>query len=258
MNTPAIPHILILGGTADARALASLIHRKFRDGIRLTTSLAGRTKSPAGLAGVVRTGGFGGVPGLIEYVRAEDVSALIDATHPFAANISAHAHDVAEKTGIARLMIKRPRWPLPEALDVRRVTDMAAAAQQLAKTTSQRVLLTTGTQNLEAFADIPDTWFLVRQIENHEASLPMSNADTVIQKPPFTLESEKALMIEYAVDTLVTKESGGRATEAKLAAAAELGIRTVMIERPEMPAGDHVSSPEEALVWLQGCLGLNT
>lgn len=253
-----IPHVLILGGTAEARQLAGLITAQLDDQVRLTTSLAGRTKAPVDVEGDVRIGGFGGVTGLIEYIKAERVNCLIDATHPFAAVISQHAHEAAEKTGLSRLMIERPRWPLPDGLDIRRVSDLAAAADNLAKSEASRVLITTGIQNLDVFSELSHIRLLVRQIENHEEPLPLDNAETVVQKPPFTVEGECTLMTENGIDTLVSKESGGTATEAKLIAAAKLGIRVIMVERPAPPPGDHVATPEEAVTWLQGCLGRST
>ncbi len=249
-----MPHILILGGTADARQLAALIQDRLGAHVRLTTSLAGRTKRPAALAGDLRVGGFGGVSGLVDYLAAEHVTLMIDATHPFAATISRHAVEAAREVGIPRLMIVRPQWQLPVALDVVRVSDMEAAAIALRTSGARRVLLTTGIQNLDVFARLPDIWFLIRQIEDHEKPLPLAHANTVIQKPPFTLEGERALMAEHEIDTVVSKESGGSATEAKLRAAAELGIRVVLIERPPMPMGENASSPEDALIWIEARL----
>lgn len=258
MTGSSVPHVLILGGTSDARKLAALIHADFEDRVQLTTSLAGRTLSPANMAGNVRTGGFGGVDGLIDYLETENITALIDATHPFATNISLHALTAADETGIPRVLIARPRWSLPEALDLKRVPDTHTAADLLGKMDAHRVLLTTGIQTLKDFSSVPDVWFLVRQIENHEAPLPLSNAATVTQKPPFTLEGERDLMTENRIDTLITKESGGAATEAKLTAATELGVCTILIERPPAPPGDQVTSPEDALAWLHDCLGRKT
>lgn len=254
----SIPHVLILGGTADARQLAGLIKAQLGEQVRLTTSLAGRTKAPVDIEGDVRVGGFGGVAGLLGYIKAERVSCLVDATHPFAAIISQHAYEAAKEAGTPRLMIERPRWPLPNGLDIWRVSDMAAAADKLTKSGAGRVLITTGIQNLDVFSGLSHIRFLVRQIENHEEPLPLSNAETVVQKPPFTVEDECALMTENRIDTLVSKESGGKATEAKLIAAAKLGVRVIMVERPAPPPGDHVTSPEDAMTWVQGCLGRST
>lgn len=249
-----LPHILLLGGTAEARRIAALIHDRLGIHVRLTTSLAGRTKQPGGLAGDLRVGGFGGVPGLVDYLKSEKVRILVDATHPFAATISHHAVEAAEKTDVSRLMVNRPRWQLPDGLDLVRVSDMEAAAVALRTCRAKRVLLTTGIQNLEVFAAETDICFLVRQIESREKPPPLTHVDTVIQKPPFTLAGERALMAEHQIDTIVSKESGGTATEAKLHAAAELGIRVVLIERPPTPAGESVSSAEEALQWIEARL----
>jgi len=199
-------------------------------------------------------GGFGGVSKLVDYLGAEHVALLIDATHPFAATISHHAVSAADEVDIPRLMIVRPQWQLPDALDAVRVSDMEAAAITLRTCGAKRVLLTTGIQKLNVFSSMHDIWFLIRQIEDHEKPLLLAHADTVIQKPPFTLEGERALMVKYKIDTVVSKKSGGSATEAKLLAAAELGITVVLIERPPMPMGENVSSPEDALIWIEARL----
>jgi len=247
-----IPHVLILGGTAEARRLATLVHDRFGEKIRLTSSLAGRTRRPVEISGDVRTGGFGGVPGLVDYIEAEAVSMLIDATHPFAATISRHAAEAVDKSGEApRLRLSRPPWVQPEGLNAHVVPDMDAVASALRSGGAKRVLVTTGVQNLAVFASLPDIWFLVRQIEAHEKPLPMENADIIVQKPPFSVEGEVALMQDHNIDTVITKESGGEATAAKLQAATELGIRTILIKRPPEPPGDKVATPKEALAWIE-------
>ena len=255
-NRPA--HILILGGTADARRLAALIKDQIGPGVQLTTSLAGRTKRPTDLAGDVRVGGFGGAGGLADYLRAENVTCLIDATHPFAAAISAHAASAANQTAIPRLTIVRPRWQIPDSLHVQRVANMAEAAAALDAPAAKRVLLTTGIQNLDVFSHLTDIFFLIRLIETPEKPPLANHARIVIQKPPFTPEGERRLMTENRIDTLITKESGGSATEAKLLVADALGIRVILIERPSAPEGASVASPEQALSWLQARLGRST
>lgn len=249
-----MPHILILGGTADARRLATLIDDQFGAQVRLTTSLAGRTKRPGGLRGDVRVGGFGGASGLADYLKTEHVALLIDATHPFAATISGHAVEATTETRTPRLTVVRPEWELPDTLDVLHVPTMAAAAAALRTMEARRVLLTTGVQNLDVFAHMPQIYFLVRQIEDHEKPLPLDHAHVVIQKPPYSLDGERTLMAENRIDVMISKESGGPATEAKLRAAAELGIRAILIERPPVPVGEGVSSPEDALVWIDAQL----
>jgi len=251
-------HILILGGTADARKLAALIADQCGLNVRVTTSLAGRTKRPVDLVGDIRVGGFGGVEGMVDYLVSEKVSCLIDATHPFAATISAHAVSATLKAAIPRLMIVRPSWQLPKSLNVVRVASITDAAVALRTLHAGRVLLTTGIQNLGAFSHLPEIFFLVRLIESPAKPLVLDHARVVIQKPPFTLAGERGLMEENRIDTLVSKQSGGSATEAKLLAADALGIRTVLIDRPPVSEGESVASPEEAAVWLQAFLGRST
>ncbi len=251
-------HILILGGTADARKLVILITSQCGPNVRVTTSLAGRTKRPVDLAGDVRIGGFGGTEGMVNYLVSENVTHLIDATHPFAATISAHAVSATQKAAIPRLMIVRPCWQLPDGLKVVRVASMTDAAAILRASNTGRVLLTTGIQNLDAFSRLSEIFFMVRLIESPEKPLALDHASVIIQKPPFTLEGERKLMEENRIDTLVSKQSGGSATEAKLLAAAALGIGVVLIDRPPVPEGESVASPEDAAVWLQAFLGRST
>lgn len=251
-------HILILGGTADARKLAALITDQCGSDVRVTTSLAGRTKRPVDLAGDVRVGGFGGIEGLVDYLVSKNVTHLVDATHPFAATISAHAASATHKTAVPRLMIVRPCWQLPDNLIVMHAASMTDAVATLRTSNARRVLLTTGIQNLDAFSSLSDIFFLARLIESPEKPLALDHASVIIQKPPFTLEGECKLMKENRIDTVVSKQSGGSATEAKLLAAAALGIRVVLIDRPPVPEGESVASPTEAAIWLQARLGRRT
>ncbi len=254
------PRLLILGGTAEARELARQIHDAFGDRLDVTSSLAGRTRNAQPIAGQVRQGGFGGVEGLEHYLRDNDISCLIDATHPFAAIITRHAAQAAETLDVPRLVLRRPTWTLPENLKLKRVDNLTEAATTLQELTSQRVFLTTGVQGLDTFATVRDVYFLVRQIENHEALTALQNAQVIVQKPPYNEPGERKLMHEHDIDTLVTKESGGDATVAKLHAAAALGIHVVMISRPVLPPGKAVETVAQALDWLndQALLGRST
>ncbi len=254
-KTPDKPHVLILGGTADARRLASFFAEHFGPAIRLTTSLAGRTKDFRAIAGDVRSGGFGGPDGLAEYLDSDNVTFLIDATHPFAATISAHAAEAADQKNVKRLSIFRARWELPPSLDVTRVASMEEAAMALHAMKSERALITIGVRNLEALTAATGTSFLIRLIEPPENPIPLQNARIITQRPPFSIETELTLMTDNRIDALVSKESGGEATGAKLLAADKLGIRVILIERPAPPAGETVATPEEALVWLRQKIG---
>lgn len=246
--------ILILGGTSDARLLANRLVERHGEAFEVTTSLAGRTSDAAKPAGRIRTGGFGGARGLTDYLNDEAVDLLVDATHPFAAEISAHAAEAATAAGIARLMLVRPAWDIPDGLDVHRVPDLEAAAFALTALETSRVLVTVGHRGLEGLRRFGGH-LVVRQIEAHEAPLPLDDALRVIDRPPYTLENELALMRKHGIDGLLTKESGGRATEAKLTAARDLSIPVVMIERPSMPAGEAADSVDGALSWIADRFG---
>ena len=247
--------ILILGGTKDARLLAQLCVDRLGPDTEVITSLAGRTRKPQAVAGTIRIGGFGGTAGLTDYIKNGEISVLVDATHPFASTISNNAAQAASKTGIPRVMIDRPIWGLPTELNVTRVPSLESAAATVKKRGSKNVFLTTGINGLDVFGALTSTRFVVRQIEDHEGSPPFDGARVIVQKPPFDVTDERNTMSAHGVDTLITKESGGSATEAKLQAAADLGIHVIMVERPALPAGETVSSPEEALGWISGALG---
>ncbi|MFE2383728.1 cobalt-precorrin-6A reductase [Streptomyces misionensis] len=227
-------HVLVLGGTAEARRLAAALVAH-PAGIRVTTSLAGRTTRPDAVAGQTRTGGFGGADGLADWLRAHQVDALVDATHPFAETITAHAARAAVATGVPAVVLRRPGWrPVPgdRWYDV---PSLAGAAEALPGL-GDRVFLTTGRLGLAAFAHLADHHFLVRSVEPPDPPLP-PDTEVLLARGPFTLAGERALLRAHRVDVLVTKDSGGEATAAKLAAARELGLPVVVVRRPPLPPG---------------------
>ncbi len=223
--------ILILGGTAEARALATIL---VAEGTEVISSLAGRVSRPALPDGAVRVGGFGGVDGLADYLQATMISAVVDATHPFAAQISAHAAAAAELTDLPLLRLERPGWAAhPQSDQWSWVPDAAAAL--LAAPTARRPFLTTGRQSLATFLAWADRSAVVRVVDPPEFALP--TAWTLItSRGPYEFGGERMIMIEHRVDCLITKDSGGRHTVAKLDAAADLGVRVVIIARPARPA----------------------
>ena len=243
--------ILILGGTGEARELAHAAHERMGAIATIITSLAGRTTEAAegliDLPGEVPTGGFGGSDGMVRFIRDERIAAVVDATHPFAAQISKNAKAACDATQTPRLHLIRPEWTPPEGARIEKVASIEAAAR-LAGKNATRCFLTIGSQGCEAFADLAHVFFLVRTIEG--TSPPFKNAKAITQRPPFTVESERALMTKHQIDLLVTKESGGRATEAKIKAAAEMGIPIVMIERPAPMQGDRADTIKDALKWM--------
>lgn len=240
--------LLILGGTAEAAALAKAARVRFAPGIAVITSLAGRLPPPRGLAGEVRIGGFGGTDGIVRYLKEERIDLVIDATHPFAATISAHAAAACTATGIPRLLLLRPPWEPQSGDRWQPVADFAAAAAAV-RATARRAFLTIGPGELAAFAAVPDVHFLVRLIQPPADPLALARYEVIVGRPPFAPEAERALLERARIDTLVTKQSGGP-TEAKLAAARAVGARVVMIQRPAKPAGPRVETLDQALAWL--------
>ena len=238
--------MLILGGTGDARRLASLAATA---GFEVISSLAGRTTNPELPEGEVRLGGFGRADGLATYLRAEGVELLVDATHPFADGISANAAEAAVATGVPRLLLERPRWEETPGDRWIRVESAAAAAMAL-PTLAQRVFLTIGRQELAAFAHLEHLWFLSRMIEVPAVETRRPPGELLLDRGPFSDDGERALMRAHRIEVLVTRNSGGEETYPKIAAARALRLPVVMIDRPQLPASDIVDGPAAALTWL--------
>lgn len=221
--------ILILGGTTGAREAADALVER---GHHVITSLAGVTREPKLPAGLVRRGGFGGEAGLVAYISAEGINTVIDATHPFATQISMHAHSVAAGAGARLLRLERAAWTKPQDGDWRSVQSLADGLSGLAS--GARVLVTTGRRNLDVLATRPDLGGVVRMIEPPSGPLP-SGWTLLLERPPHDLDHETELMRAHGITHLVTKNSGGAATHAKIAAANASGAEVLMIERPEKP-----------------------
>ncbi|MER5360654.1 cobalt-precorrin-6A reductase [Streptomyces sp. NPDC002785] len=232
-------HILILGGTTEARQLAAELTGPGGDAtVRITTSLAGRVARPRMPAGDVRIGGFGGPQGLADWLRTHGVDTVIDATHPFADTISANAAEAAKATGTALFALRRPGWTADPGDRWHPADDLAHAAAQL-PALGRRIFLTTGRLGLAAFATAPGAdalHFLVRSVEPPEPPLPR-HTDVLLDRGPYTVEEETALLRDRVIDVLVTKDSGGPATAAKLTAARNLGLPVVVVRRPPSPEG---------------------
>lgn len=241
--------LLILGGTAESRALAEAVEAELGERYETITALAGATRAPADTAGARRIGGFGGAEGLAEYLREQAIDCLIDATHPFAARISAHAREANDSVGAARLVLVRPPWPRQAGDDWIEVADMAAARVAVAAR-GGRVFLTTGVKDLAEFSDLPNCRFLVRLVEAPAKPLPLESCELVVARGPFGEAAEIALMRDHGIELLVSKASGGDATYGKIAAARRLGLPVVMVRRPPVEAGSRVDSVAAALAWL--------
>ncbi len=240
--------VLLLAGTTEAAELAGLLHGC--GDIDVVASLAGRTRAPAPLPCRVRNGGFGGIAGLVGELRDHPHHLLVDATHPFAAVMPHHAATAAATAGVARLRLLREPWE-PEPGDRwHQVDDLAEAASFLARSAARRVFLSTGRLELAPFAPLTDIAFVVRSIEPPDP-LPLPGTTLVTARPPFDLDGEVALLREHDIDILVTKNSGGPATAAKLAAARACGVEVVMVRRPPRPEGPWVATVAEAMDWVR-------
>ncbi|PZT71054.1 cobalt-precorrin-6A reductase [Streptomyces sp. SW4] len=242
------PHVLILGGTTEARRLAAELAA--RPGVRVTTSLAGRVSRPGALAGEVRTGGFGGAGGLADWLRERRVDALVDATHPFAASITANAARAAAETGVSAVVLRRPGWRSGPGDRWHRVPSLAAAADAL-PALGRRVFLTTGRLGLAAFAHLTDLHFVARSVEPPEPPVP-PDTRVLLARGPFSTADETALLRDHRIDVLVTKDSGGEATAAKLTAARDLALPVVMVSRPPLPRGVRTAPDVPAVLELLG------
>lgn len=246
MSVPV--RVLILGGTGEARALAAELHAS--PGHEVISSLAGRVSNPALPAGAVRLGGFGGVGGLVNYLRATGIDAIVDATHPFAATISAHAAEAAGSLECPLVMLRRPGWTEGPGDRWRRVPDIVSAAAVVAAEPAGAVLLTTGRRDLVAFAADRGHHYVIRTVEPPAPPLPPRRT-LLLTRGPYSLDGEAALMAEHGIALLVTKDSGGPMTAAKLTAAREGGVGVVMVDRPAPPAGVRlVDTVPAAAAWL--------
>lgn len=240
--------VLILGGIGEARRLAEALTG--RPGVSVVSSLAGRVLAPKLPPGEIRIGGFGGVAGLTAWLHAERIGAVVDATHPFAAVISASAVRAAAEVGIPLLALRRPGWQPGPGDDWHWVPSLAAAATALPGL-GRRAFLTTGRQQLAAFAHLDDICFLLRAVEPPEPPLP-ARLDVVLDRGPFTVDGELALLDRHRIDVLVTKDSGGEATAAKLIAARRRAVPVLIVARPPAPAAARVTTVAEALDWIAG------
>jgi len=242
--------VLILGGTNEAFQLAEQLAAQ--GGVEFISSLAGRTREPRMPMGPVRIGGFGGAAGLARYLREQRITHLVNATHPFAAQISANAVTAAEAASIPLLRLLRPAWRARP--DDRWVAALHAAdAAELCRREGGRIFLTLGSGELDAFAEIHNAHFLVRMV-NAPERLPLHDYRVVTARGPFSLADELRLLAEHHIGLIVAKNSGGEATYAKIEAARRMGLPVIMIERPAIALDPHspaVASVEDVVAWVR-------
>lgn len=240
--------ILILGGTAEAAELVARLAGD--DRLETVTSLAGLTRLP-NASGRVRRGGFGGPAGLATFLKDERYDALVDATHPFAAQIAAHAAEAAGIAQVPRIKLVRPPFERTEADRFIPVPDMEAAAVSLPQ--GARVFLAAGRREIAAFAARPDLWCLVRMIEPPAPGEAMPLGELIVGRPPASPDAEIALLQQHRIGWIVSKDSGGQAA-AKIVAARRLGLPVVLVERPPVPDGPTLPNVDAVIDWMEAAL----
>ena len=239
--------VLVLGGTAEARALAAQLHPV----VEVVSSLAGRVPNPALPVGAVRIGGFGGVDGLRRWLCDNHIDAVVDATHPFAATITAHAVQVCDELRLPHIVLARPAWDPGDAVNV---ASDGEAATTVARERFSRIFLTTGRSGVAAFAGSP-AWFFIRTVTPPDAASLPRRHQLVLSRGPYQYEDELALLQEHRIDALVTKNSGGDMTRPKLDAAAALDIPVVMVDRPPLPPdAATVTTVTDAVRWVRSTI----
>ncbi|MFC5587069.1 cobalt-precorrin-6A reductase [Nitratireductor kimnyeongensis] len=243
--------LLILGGTGEARRLAARLCA--RGGLRVVTSLAGRTSTPETLQGEVRVGGFGGAERLALYLEGEGIDLMVDATHPFAARMARNATEAARLTGVPLITLMRPAWQ-PVAGDNWQIASGMAEAATLLGPEPRRVFLAIGRQEVQMFRAAAQHHYLVRSVEPVEPAHLPPNARCILARGPFSEDDEIALLADHRIDIVVAKNSGGAATYGKIAAARRLGLPVIMIDRPKPADAAIVADVEEALAAIDAHL----
>jgi precorrin-6A/cobalt-precorrin-6A reductase len=241
--------VLVLGGTAEARALAAELTER---GIRVVSSLAGRVANPRLPVGEVRVGGFGGSDGLARYLAENDVTAVVDATHPFAEHIGASAVKGTSAANVPLLRLQRKGWEAGPGDEWHWVGSLGEAATKITEL-GERIFLTSGRQGLAAFAGCTEQWFLARCVDPPEPPLP-PKIEILLDRGPYDVPGEAKLLRDHRIDVLVTKDSGGTMTTAKLFAARQRGIPVVVVRRPARPATRTVDDVADAAAWVSAML----
>ena len=239
-------NLLILGGTTEAAALAKAVAGA---GITAALSLAGRVARPAQSPLPQRIGGFGGVAGLVEYLRENRVTHLVDATHPFAAQMSANAIAACAQTGVPCIALTRPAWAARPGDNWITVPDIAGAVSALNRPRAQ-VFLAVGRMYLAAFAPNAQHRYVLRLVDPPSAPLPLPDAQVIVARGPFSEADDLALMRAHGIELVVSKNAGGTGAYAKIVAARQLGLPVIMIDRPVLPARQEVETVDQVMGWL--------
>jgi precorrin-6A/cobalt-precorrin-6A reductase len=237
---------LILGGTSDANRLAEAAARLGLDAIY---SYAGRTQAPAGQSLPTRIGGFGGASGLVDYIRLQRITHVVDATHPFAVEMSRNAVAACATTGTALIALERAPWKQSPGDNWIEVEDVAAAAAALPEQRA-RVFLAIGRQHLAPFAARPQHAYTLRFADAPDGALPLPDASVIVSRGPFALAGDLDLMRSRNIEWIVARNAGGTGAFAKIEAARQLGLPVVMIARPALPERQGTESIDDVLVWL--------
>ena len=240
------PNLLVLGGTTEATALAQALNA---GGYRAVFSYAGRVATPKVQPLETRIGGFGGVAGLVAYLRDKGITHVVDATHPFAAGMSRNAAAACAETGVALIALSRPEWRAVAGDNWTHVPDIAGAVAALGGA-RRRVMLAIGKLHLDAFGVHPQHHYLLRLIDEPGGALPFPDCRAVIAQGPFTHAGDLALLRDNRIDLLVSKNAGGSAARAKIDAARDLGIGVIMIDRPALPDRPEVAQVGAVLDWV--------
>lgn len=223
-------------------------------GIAATFSYAGRVKAPKVQPLPTRVGGFGGVEGLAAFITQQRITHVVDATHPFASQMSRHVLTAARQTSVPAIALTRPAW-MPGAGDHWQSVASIEAAVNALEGPPQRVLLAIGRMHLAAFAEKPQHHYVLRLVDEPTTPPPLANFTTTVDRGPFTLEGDLTLLKSQRIERIVCKNAGGTGASSKLEAARTLGVPVVMIERPTLPPRHEVHSVDEVLAWLESSHG---
>jgi len=241
--------LLILGGTGEAVELAHLVCEYLGDRLETIVSYSGITGHQPDLPCEKRVGGFGGTAGLGAYLQEEQIDYIVDATHPFAEQMSQHAYMAAHNLGVPIMALKRLPWR-PKSSDHWLEVDTMDQAVDMVADMKACTFITTGIKDLHRFDGLEDVPLVVRLVNEPKEDLPLSNYTCVIGRPPFSVEDEQKLIIDHKIKILVTKNSGGDQTKAKLEAARLEKISVIMINRPPAEPIEETNSCQDVLKWL--------